>query len=525
MKVMLKNIVYKSVGVLLSMAMLCGCAAQGNNGAIGGDDGISASSISASNASVSSTEVSVSLLSEDVTEESVNKVKDAWRRLSEIVPITDTEFAIGPATEHVKRDGRVNFTEKEISDDNFNEIFTDKCTDLAYWKTVGLTEYAFGYTPSNTENQVKEYLDKREEKTLPLFALYFFEEFSEESDLQMSRDCAYYLTRYALDKYSFNDFSVNDHRGEWLADLGSTGNFRFDEIDELVEAATAVKSQTGATVKCAGNIWDITEVEWLKSVDDVYCLLYEAEEGIQNLCKRIAAESDIYTEESFRKSVQITLTDKGELSTYQDGVIRLLHPITFVHEYIHHTLNYSFKEGWIAEGLAVYYSRDYEEAYVRGHNMFGDSFQKWYEEGIIDDESMAKMEQDGAAEYELTIVDYYQKLREKDKDQNNQYTCYEYANGLTDLSFFGTETRENLKYIKTIRDVYDIAGSMEKMDDLGFDLTYQAAMVITEDLIANYGLDSLVESSGSFEEDFGMTSDEYIQNYVDNKLYMHFLEE
>ncbi len=180
MKVMLKNIVYKSVGVLLSMAMLCGCAAQGNNGAIGGDDGISASSISASNASVSSTEVSVSLLSEDVTEESVNKVKDAWRRLSEIVPLTDTEFAIGPATEHVKRDGRVNFTEKEISDDNFNEIFTDKCTDLAYWKTVGLTEYAFGYTPSNTENQVKEYLDKREEKTLPLFALYFFEEFQKK---------------------------------------------------------------------------------------------------------------------------------------------------------------------------------------------------------------------------------------------------------------------------------------------------------------------------------------------------------
>ena len=66
---------------------------------------------------------------------------------------------------------------------------------------------------------------------------------------------------------------------------------------------------------------------------------------------------------------------------------------------------------------------------------------------------------------------------------------------------------------------------MEKMDDLGFDLTYQAAMVITEDLIAKYGLDSLVESSGSFEEDFGMTSDEYIRNYIDNKMYMHFLEE
>ena len=132
MKVMLKNIVYKSVGVLLSMAMLCGCAAQGNSGAIGGDAGALASSILES-----SPEVSVTLLTEDVTEESVNKVRNTWQRLSEIVPLSDAEFAIGPANKHLKRDGLVNFTEREIADDNFNEIFIDKCTDLSYWKIVG----------------------------------------------------------------------------------------------------------------------------------------------------------------------------------------------------------------------------------------------------------------------------------------------------------------------------------------------------------------------------------------------------
>ena len=192
-KVMMKKVVYRCIGVLLSMAMLCGCAAQGNSGDIGSDAVTLASSTLAS-----STEVSVSLLSEDVTEESVNKVKDAWQRLSEIVPLTDIEFAIGPATKQVKRDGLVNFTEREISGDNFYEVFTDKCTDLSYWKTVGLAEYAFDYTPVNTEDEVKEYLGNREEKALPLFALYFFDKFSEESDMQMSRDCAYYLTKYVL---------------------------------------------------------------------------------------------------------------------------------------------------------------------------------------------------------------------------------------------------------------------------------------------------------------------------------------
>ncbi|WP_022780155.1 hypothetical protein [Butyrivibrio sp. AE3009] len=62
-------------------------------------------------------------------------------------------------------------------------------------------------------------------------------------------------------------------------------------------------------------------------------------------------------------------------------------------------------------------------------------------------------------------------------------------------------------------------------DLLGNNLTYMAAGLVTGDLIAEYGIDTIIGSLGSFEEDFGMTSDEYIQNYLDNKLYMHYLEE
>lgn len=50
-------------------------------------------------------------------------------------------------------------------------------------------------------------------------------------------------------------------------------------------------------------------------------------------------------------------------------------------------------------------------------------------------------------------------------------------------------------------------------------------MVVVADLVAKYGVDSIIASKGSFEEDFGMTSNEYIQNYIDNKAYMHFLGE
>ncbi len=522
-KVMMKKVVYRCIGVLLSMAMLCGCAAQGNSGDIGSDAGTLASSTLAS-----STEVSISLLSEDVTEESVNKVKDAWQRVSEIVPLTDIEFAIGPATKHVKRDGLVSFTEREIDNDNFYEVFTDKCTDLSYWKTVGLAEYAFDYTPVNTEDEVKEYLGNREEKALPLFALYFFDKFSEESDMQMSRDCAYYLTKYVLDKYSFNDFSSNDYRSEWLADIGFTADFRFDEVDEAVETATAVKNGTTIYVICAGNTWEIGDVEWLKTADAVYSVLYETEEGIRNLCKRVASESDIYDEESFRKNVTVIPSSEGVIShiNTKDGIITLVSPYQFIHEYVHWTLYYSHDESWLNEGLAAYYCLEYQDNYTYNHDSWVGFKHDWLDEGIMDDESRAKYEQARAMEYMEKVREYYLILREKDKGKNNQLSCAEFAEGLASLTLFGSEDREMLApFAGTIRDVYNNELGINVADRLGNELEGSAAMIVTADLIAKHGVDSIISSSGSFEEDFGMTSDEYIQNYLDNKLYMHFLDE
>ena len=144
----------------------------------------------------------------------------------------------------------------------------------------------------------------------------------------------------------------------------------------------------------------------------------------------------------------------------------------------------------------------------------------------MDDENREKFEQAGAMEYQERVRDYYLILREKDKEKNNQCSCMLYANGIAYLSYF---VPENLELITadtiTLRDVYTNKVGVEISERLGNDFDYNAAMVVTADLIAKYGVDSIISSSGSFEEDFGMTSDEYIKNYLDNKLYMHFLDE
>ncbi len=510
-----KKIIKRCCGALLTVSLLCGCSAQEDVTANVSE------SVDASTEVVNIEDVSITLLSDDVSEESVNKVKDAWKRLSEVVVLPDYEIAIGPSSRHEKQDGLVNFTELEISSDEFDVIFTDKCTDLPYWKTVGLSELAFDYTPVNTEAEVKEYLEAREENIFPLSAVYFFEKYAKDSDIQMSRDCAYYLTKYVLDNYSYEGFAENDYRVRWLEALGSDKEFRFDDVDKAVEAATAKEQGTAIYVLCEGNTWEIHEVEWLKTADDIYSMLYDAEDGIRKLCKKIAAESNIVDEENFRKNVKVIPMDMSDRSTSRDGIIVLKDSMSFIHEYVHCTLMYSLSEQWLIEGLADYYSADYQDEYALKHGVWDEVYHSWYDEGVIPDEYMAIIGQDGTLEYEEAKIQYYQILRGKEGDKPNQYSCLSYALGITDLNYFGTEMRETARR-RTIREIYKGNGTKDK---IGNYLTYESAMVVTADLIAEYGVDSIIASSGSFEEDFGMTSDEYIQNYIDSKLFMHFIEE
>ncbi len=362
MKVFEKRNFYKCCAVSLATALLVGCAAQPDN-----TEGISETVEVSTETDQFLEKLSISLLADDVSEESVNKVKDSWKHLSEIVPLSDIEIAIGPSSRHEKREGLICFTELEIGADDFNLIFTDKCTDLPYWKTVGLSEYAFDYAPVNSENRVKEYLEAREEEYFPLFAISFSEKYATESDIQLSGDCSYYLTKYIMDKYSYSEFAADDYRGKWLSSLGSDKVFRFDEIDEVVEATTAERQGTYIKAQCGGNKWELFDVSWLSIADDVYELFYNAEKGIQDLSRRIASESDILDEDSFRRDVTITTTDSSRASFANNGKIVLLSPEHFLHEYVHCTLGYDDKEIWLVEGLAEYYSMDYKNGYYSNY--------------------------------------------------------------------------------------------------------------------------------------------------------------
>lgn len=512
-----KKIICRCCVVVLIMGLLCGCAAQTDDTAYVSED--------TNRDVVSAEDVTITLLTEDVSEESVDKVKDTWKRLSEKVPLADIEIAIGPSTIHEKRDGLINFTELEIESDDFNVIFTDKCTDLPYWKTVGLSEYAFDYVPVNTEESVKEFLEARDEKTFPLFVLFFLENYAKDSDIQMAKDCAYYLTKYALGKYSYRDFSENDYRSDWISSLGVASEFRYDEIDELVEASSMTQHSDYITIKFNGDNWELHDKWWLESADDVYTLLYKSENGIRNLAKRVEQESEFYDEGTFRKHVSVTTVDG--LTSYYGGYYKvyLARPFHFLHEYVHSTIPYSLSEAWILEGTAEYFSLDFWGDYF-SHLVDWDDEEECYHEmydlGIIPEDYKNEYEQDGILEYYEKEIENYQKLRKKYGDEYNNYQCMKMAEGVTDLMYFGTEIGEKASRTNVANADYQLEVKNKR---LGNKLSYSAAMLVVSDLIDEYGIDSIISGTGSFEEDFGMTADEYVQNYLDNKLYLHFIGE
>ena len=96
------------------------------------------------------------------------------------------------------------------------------------------------------------------------------------------------------------------------------------------------------------------------------------------------------------------------------------------------------------------------------------------------------------------------------------------AEGVTDPMYFGTEIGEKASRTNVANADYQLEVKNKR---LGNKLSYSAAMLVVSDLIDEYGIDSIISGTGSFEEDFGLTADEYVQNYLDNKLYLHFIGE
>ena len=95
MKVFGKKNFNKCCAVSLSMTLMLGCGAKTDSTEV-----ISETVEASTETDELLEELSISLLADDVSEESVNKVKDSWKHLSEIVPLSDIEIAIGPSSRH-----------------------------------------------------------------------------------------------------------------------------------------------------------------------------------------------------------------------------------------------------------------------------------------------------------------------------------------------------------------------------------------------------------------------------------------
>lgn len=463
--------------------------------------------------------ISFIVLDEEIVEEDLkDRVEEKVDKLAKVLSFSDIVIGIGRDIGRQYSENIITFTLEEICSAEFEDRLILKVTDLPYWKRVGLKEYIYGYEPSFSETEVIEYIASAETSYFgSMFSLYFFEDFSDKMTCKMAKDYAYYVTKYALERYSYEKFDQRDYREEWMTEAGIDYALRCDDIDFLIQKSEVSKAKGHYIIACGANTWEIGDVEWLKTADQVYEMLYKSEEAIIDFSKAVAAESNEYDEKDFRKSVRIIASGENRSSEALNYQIVLTQPSSFLHEYVHCVLNYSASEAWLIEGIAERYALLYECSFYE----WDEYYQRVFDNGILTEDEEKEYEENGFLEYVKSSIANYQKIRTQFGNDTNQIYCMKIAMGISDLMYFGTEIAKNVA-VPSVQDADRIVIHNER---LGNQLSYVASMIIASSIIDEFGVDRIINSSKSFEKDFGITSDEYILNYLDDEKYMVMIGE
>lgn len=240
-----------------------------------------------------------------------------------------------------------------------------------FWKQYGARAYVFGGEYDNEE--LKRYYENGNDTELTLFAAYFLDEFSDNTDIAIKT--AYSFGDFVIKNYGYDEFikaNLTDYRTEYLGFLGVNRNFAtpFD-LSFLDGAEYSRKFFTyPLVIRTANRIYNLDAFSAKRetaSFDTPERVLYHLSAGntecekILNYIKENAPESYDFVSERYAEALEYFVSD-GETRTRCDVTgrkIYLLDPSEFVHETIHAiTLRTNpTDEAWIAEGVAEYLSR------------------------------------------------------------------------------------------------------------------------------------------------------------------------
>ena len=429
-----------------------------------------------------------------------------------------------------------NYDESIIRDNNkdlnYYISIVRSLYDMPYWKAVGTAEVAFGIEPSKTEAEVISFIDGGSQRGFEsMFAPFFWEDYNEPETIEYAKSLAYYLTEYAVDRYSYPEFLSGNFREEWLKMEGSTSAYVHDEYNLILENAKYDIEDSVHTINVDGIKWICQKASWINDAGSIYDIVYDSQRDFDAIKAEIIADApEWYEAHKFPSDIWIEFYDDenvDDLVASYTNISRNDHvKIIFVdrktliaHEYVHALTSRATGTDlrWLQEGVANYYSDKYRLYYCSDTSVFAEFLEIFT--NPVDESIYREAYENERAQY---IIDYINEMKKvyddlKAKYPSNYHDGY-YAN-ISEATVEISRDEESPLFDYAVSEVYEFSEinllGQSAYTELEKRISYEGATVLVGMLIKEYGADTVLEylhTGGNFKRRFGMTSEEFYQN-------------
>ena len=381
------------------------------------------------------------------------------------------------------------------------------------WKQFGAYARAFGCEYDN--EQLKLFYSDGNDEQLTLFAAYFMNEFSDDTETAEKTACSF--GEFVLDNYGYDGFISADltaYRSEYLKFLGVDRAFRIPfDLSWLDGAEYSRKTdEYPLVIKTRNRTYNLGAFSAKRdtaSFDTPERVLYHLSAGnaecdkILNFIKNNAPGSYDFVYEKYSGNLEYFVSDR-EIKTCCDvdgGKIYLLDPSEYVHETVHAVTlaGNPTDEAWLGEGVAEYLSRCVSGHISDIHNRFYLSFT---------DETATGNNKDFV---DAVSALYSDKGGKFDDLQSFDFALIEKCIG--EITLKNGDFKRLIEFPYATTPIYKTYVNSSKDGNV---LTYPEAYAFTGYLIEKYGFDKVISCCIRYDPKraFGLTYDVLIEEYL-----------
>lgn len=417
-------------------------------------------------------------------------------------------------------------TADEIEDGRYRASLTQAAYDLTeYWQGVGLSNLTF--CEDNTIESIKYYADPENTIMLSMFPIYFLPGISDHETLEAASNTARGVVEMLLECGGLDMLrSANGAKAglNWAKSVGIDAELPegYDKVSNMTIGPITSYYITLSSQGALNNFrFELSDVEWLDTPDKIYsflCSFYAGHTELVRVLQNELENTHAELREHGNSNIAIKFLDSDMNSYNNMGVIYLSREIDIWHEVLHVLLpSTSQKDSWLGEGIIEYFAAPIESEF----GIKSEYYEGWYGY-LTDNEGYRQAYEDGKVDYDNIairqfIVDSYTSRRElpkniEDLDVGWLKRCLGAMITLSgDMEYadeFGT-------LCSSIAEVNGFKAST-KLED-GNSLTYVEALLMTDYLATQFGIDALVRkylSGATYIEIFGAEYSQLYNNFI-----------